>query len=179
MNVEDFCLITWKSNPQLISRKQACTWSKVLNQDKPFLLKMHIVLFLTATLPSFCICQSAAFLQESAAVAEFIQSMAGPIPRRRIKNFCQNDTALTIPWKAVEYTCEMNAEGRVTKLSVVGVMENHRYPRDFKYLPRMCNFLRCDPRPRPAFNVYALRKLSSLTHLYTVFLTKALPAYWF
>ena len=146
---------------------------------KKFLLKMHIVLLLTATLSSFCICQSEKFRQESAAVAVFFESMTGPLPSNVLNNVCHPNSSQRMKWRGVEYTCEMNAEGRVTKLAVFGVMENHRYPRDFKYLPRMCNFLRCDPRPRPAFNVYALRKLSSLTHLYTVFLTKALPAYWF
>ena len=138
---------------------------------------MHTVLLLLATLPSFCTCQSQIFLEESAAVTEFIQSMAGPLPINTVNYFCQPDSRQLITWKGVEYACEMDTEGRVTKLAAVGNVENHRYQRDFGYFSILRNIL--GHRPRPAFDVLALRKLPSLTYLYPIIFTKALSECWF
>lgn len=129
---------------------------------------MHNVLLLIATLTSFTVCQSERYLSESAAVASFVEYLAGPLPSDTVNNFCQPESSQMMLWKGVEYTCEMNAEERVTKLEVVAVVGNHRYPRHYVYVPTLGSSIR--DIPRPAFDVFVLNNLPSLTYLYPMYL---------
>lgn len=79
-------------------------------------------------------------------------------------------------FEGVQYTCVMNDEEMVTKLSLVAISRNHRYlikpPGILSGLYSLF-FKRSDD----AFDIEYLTKLKSLNYLYLDCLTKALREY--
>lgn len=131
---------------------------------------MHLALLIFATLSSFTLCSLKS--PESAAVTSFIEYMAGPRTGGDIKPFCERGSSISTVLDNVKYTCEMNAEERVTKLSLVGVVNSHQYRRhgpfneglilDVSSLLKLTSLIELYPI---SFNVEASTILASLTTL--------------
>ena len=124
--------------------------------------KKFTVRLLLATPPSFCIRRRELFLEESADVTAFIQSMAGPLPTSFIDNVFQPNSSQRMICQGFEYTCVTNSAEEVVEPAIVGVVENHRYPQSYVYTSGVRD-------PTLSFNANVLFKIPSLTHLYLYF----------